>query len=195
MRFHNCAWVCRANAFGANPGGPVWDRPLRRRETVFVIRRRGGSQTRPLKPSPFQGEGGWPLGQTDEGDFLARTPPAGAPRGSPTQIKDRFWKPVREGLAPPAGRSGTGPYERSKPFLKYIVGAAISRPFWRFPPPGARRVVAQASLSCPLRGNSPSRALRDLQFRQFAEKRGGGKPPPYMMQMPGVTHPSRRGRR
>ena len=47
VRFHNCAWVCRANAFGANPGGPVWDRPLRRRETVFVIRRRGGSQTRP----------------------------------------------------------------------------------------------------------------------------------------------------
>ena len=59
----------------------------------------------------------------------------------------------------------------------------------------ARRVVAQASLSYPLRGNSPSRALRDLQFRQFAEKRGGGKPPPYMMQMPGVTHLSRRGRR
>ena len=43
----------------------------------------------------------------------------------------------------------------------------------------ARRVVAQASLSCPLRGNSLSRALRDLQFRQFVEKRGGGKPPPY----------------
>ena len=59
----------------------------------------------------------------------------------------------------------------------------------------ARRVVAQASLSYPLRGNSPSRALRDLQFRPFAEKRGGGKPPPYMMQMPGVTHLSRRGRR
>ena len=102
VRFHNCAWVFSAIAPGANPGGPVWDRPLRRRETVFVIRRRGGSQTRPLKPSPFQGEGGWPLGQTDEGDFLARTPPAGAPRGSPTQIKDRFWKPVGEGLAPPA---------------------------------------------------------------------------------------------
>ena len=116
MRFHNCAWVFSANAPGANPGGPVWDRPLRRRETVFVIRRRDGSQTRPLKPSPFQGEGGWPLGQTDEGDFLARTPPAGAPRGSPTQIKDRFWKPVREGLAPPAGRSGTGPYEKPNPF-------------------------------------------------------------------------------
>ena len=116
MRFHNCAWVFSANAPGANPGGPVWDRPLRRRETVFVIRRRGGSQTRPLKPSPFQGEGGWPLGQTDEGDFLARTPPAGAPRGSPTQIKDRFWKPVGEGLAPPAGRSGTGPYEKPNPF-------------------------------------------------------------------------------
>ena len=116
VRFHFCAWVCRANAPGAYTVGPVWDRPLRRRETVFVIRRRGGSQTRPLKPSPFQGEGGWPLGQTDEGDFLARTPPAGAPRGSPTQIKDRFWKPVREGLAPPAGRSGTGPYEKPNPF-------------------------------------------------------------------------------
>ena len=41
-------------AVGAAFGRPraVWDRPLRRRETVFVIRRRGGSQTRPLKPSP-----------------------------------------------------------------------------------------------------------------------------------------------
>ena len=60
VRFHNCAWVFSANAPGANPGGPVWDRPLRRRETVFVIRRRGGSQTRPLKPSPSKGEGVWP---------------------------------------------------------------------------------------------------------------------------------------
>ena len=36
--------------------------------------------------------------RANETDSLA----AGAPRGSPTQIKDRFWKPVGEGLAPPA---------------------------------------------------------------------------------------------
>ena len=54
LRFNLCACLCRANAFGANPGGPVWDRPLRRRETVFVICCRGGSQTRPLSSLPPQ---------------------------------------------------------------------------------------------------------------------------------------------
>ena len=60
VRFKNCAWVCRANGTGANPGGrpkglpyptsegflenrrggacpsrgPVWDRPLRNGQTV-----------------------------------------------------------------------------------------------------------------------------------------------------------------
>ena len=86
----------------------------------------------------------------------------------------------------------------------------LSRPpsvFW-FPFYGEKELAPQGEtlqngapsrgpgqLLLPLRGNSPSRALRDLQFRPFAEKRGGGKPPPYMMQMPGVTHLSRRGRR
>ena len=54
LRFRLCAWRCPANALGANPGGPVWDRPLRRCETVFVIRRRGGSQARPLSSLPPQ---------------------------------------------------------------------------------------------------------------------------------------------
>ena len=99
VRFHFCAWVCRANAPGAYTVGPVWDRPLRRRETVFVIRRRGGSQTRPLKPSPFQGEGGWPLGQTDEGDFLARGPvwdrPLRKTKSVPAVHPSRTWAPPR----------------------------------------------------------------------------------------------------
>ena len=99
MRFHNCAWVCRANAFGANPGGPVWDRPLRRRETVFVIRRRGGSQTRPLKPSPSKGEGVWPEARRMRVLSWYAHPPAGGPRASPTQTRKICGKPVRLGRA------------------------------------------------------------------------------------------------
>ena len=41
---------------------------------------------------------------------------AGAPRGSPTQPRKASLKPVGEGIAPPAGRSGTGPYEKPNPF-------------------------------------------------------------------------------
>ena len=74
LRFQNCAWLCRANAPGANPGGrpkglpypipeeflenrrggacpsrgPVWDRPLRKEGTV---RRRGGIPGLPFFPA------------------------------------------------------------------------------------------------------------------------------------------------
>ena len=98
VRFHNCAWVFSANAPGANPGGPVWDRPLRRRETVFVIRRRGGSQTRPLKPSPSKGEGVWPEARRMRALSWRAHPPAGGPRASPTQTRKIRGKPVRRGL-------------------------------------------------------------------------------------------------
>ena len=61
---------------------------------------------------------------------------AGAPRGSPTQTRKASLKPVGEGLAPSAGR--TGPYE-IKTASGYAVGAApYGRPFWRFPPPPCR---------------------------------------------------------
>ena len=76
VRFNLCAWLCQANAPGANPGGPVWDQSLREQCGRFHIRRRGGSKTRP-KAFPLQGEGGT-RSVTDEGDFLA-CPPAGGP--------------------------------------------------------------------------------------------------------------------
>ena len=99
LQFHNGAWVFSANAPGANPGGPGWDRPLRRRETVFVIRRRGGSQTRPLKPSPSKGEGVWPEARRMRVLSWYAHPPAGGPRASPTQTRKICGKPVRLGRA------------------------------------------------------------------------------------------------
>ena len=84
VRFNLCAWLCQANAPGANPGGPVWDRSLREQCGRFHIRRRGGSKTRP-KAFPLQGgrtippiRGKCPGGTKgvggpegpDEGDFL-----------------------------------------------------------------------------------------------------------------------------
>ena len=65
VQFRSCAWRCPANIPGTNPGGPVWDRPLREQHSRSYFRRRGGSKTRPQN-LPL-GEGGWPLGQTDEG--------------------------------------------------------------------------------------------------------------------------------
>ena len=114
VRFNLCAWLCRANAFGANPGGPVWDRPLRRRETVFVIRRRGGSQTRPLKPSPFKGEGVWPEARRMRVLSWYAHPPAGGPRASPTQTRKICGKPVRLGRATARGR----PYRAARTYAR-----------------------------------------------------------------------------
>ena len=54
VRFKFCAWVCRANAPGTNPGGPVWDRPLREKCCCFRIRRRGDPCGRP-KAFPLGG--------------------------------------------------------------------------------------------------------------------------------------------
>ena len=47
VQFRSCAWRCPANIPGTNPGGPVWDRPLREQHSRSYIRRRGGSKTRP----------------------------------------------------------------------------------------------------------------------------------------------------
>ena len=47
VRFHSRAWLYRANGCGANPGGPVWDRPLREDRIGSCICRRGGSISRP----------------------------------------------------------------------------------------------------------------------------------------------------
>ena len=56
MRFRSCAWLCRAN----DPG------PFSAVGTTLAVAR---------KPSPSKREGGWPLGQTDEGALVARIPP------------------------------------------------------------------------------------------------------------------------
>ena len=73
VRFHLCAWVCRANGGGPNPVPP--------------------------KPSP-RGEGGWPPGQTDEGaDFGPLVGAAPCSRSETPRL--RF--PCRGGCAhPPA---------------------------------------------------------------------------------------------
>ena len=49
---------------------------------------------------------------------------AGGPRASPTQPWKNFLKTVGEGLAPPAGRSRTGPYVKNAPTSLFVVGAA-----------------------------------------------------------------------
>ena len=77
---------------------------------------------------------------TDTPGFAEPTLPVriltGGPRGSPTQTRKASLKPVGEGLAPSAGR--TGPYE-IETASGYAVGAApYGRPFWRFPPPPCR---------------------------------------------------------
>ena len=59
VQFRSCAWRCPANIPGTNPGGPVWDRPLREQHSRSYIRRRGGSKTRPQN-LPL-GEGRFPL--------------------------------------------------------------------------------------------------------------------------------------
>ena len=48
---------------------------------------------------------------------------AGGPRASPTQTRKFSLKTVGEGLAPPAGRSGTGPYEKNASAPLFVVGA------------------------------------------------------------------------
>ena len=82
MRFHFCAWLCRANAsspvfaVGAHTVRPLSGlepAPTERPESLpyFV----GAAHWAARKPSPLEGEGGWPLGQTDEGALVARIPP------------------------------------------------------------------------------------------------------------------------
>ena len=62
--------------------------------------------------------------------FAEQTAPgpltAGDPRASPTQTRKFSLKTVGEGLAPPAGRSGTGPYEKNASAPLFVVGAGPS---------------------------------------------------------------------
>ena len=61
----------------------------------------------------------------------------GGPRASPTQPWKNFLKTVGEGLAPPAGRSRTGPYAKNAPASLFVVGAAhwAARRFIKTPAP------------------------------------------------------------
>ena len=201
MRFHNCAWVFSANAPGANPGGPVWDRPLRKTKSVPAVHP-SRTWAPPRTKARFQPGGETPKGcrKLSGSGHRTETSQLSHPRLCVDQPRRPNWRPRKMGVQGGASISdGAKPHSicGSPLAVLWLLSArAESNPPRRAEPcKTARRVVAQASLSCPLRGNSPSRALRDLQFRPFAEKRGGGKPPPYMMQMPGVTHLSRRGRR
>ena len=67
-------------------------------------------------------------GSTTAPGFAKQTVPgpltAGGPRASPTQTRKFSLKPVGEGLAPPAGQSGTGPYEKNASAPLFVVGAA-----------------------------------------------------------------------
>ena len=96
VRSRWCAWLYRANAPGTNPGGPVWDRPLREQRGHSHIRRRGGSKTRP-KAFPLPGGRWHGVAVTDEGDLLPCTTPAGGPRASPTQTMRGILKLRRGG--------------------------------------------------------------------------------------------------
>ena len=108
----------RGGAEGESAEGrekPPWGVPLRKQHGRNHIRRRGDPCGRLVLPVRIL---------------------AGAPRGSPTQTRKASLKPVGEGLAPSAGR--TGPYE-IETASGYAVGAApYGRPFWRFPPPPCR---------------------------------------------------------
>ena len=101
VRFHLCAWVCRANGGSPNPAPP--------------------------KPSP-RGEGGWPPGQTDEGaDFGPLV--GAAPCGRSETPRLRF--PCRDGCphppaVPPPHNLGPPPPKalsaRGVPCLRLLPG-------------------------------------------------------------------------
>ena len=65
--------------------GPASVRPLRKRREGFCDRRRG----RPPEPSPSRGKVARPKVVTDEGDFLACTPPGGSLKGLPCRESER----------------------------------------------------------------------------------------------------------
>ena len=82
VRFRFCACRFRTNvpglfsAVGAHSVRPLSGlepAPTERPESLpyFV----GAAHWAARKPSPLEGEGAWPLGQTDEGALVARIPP------------------------------------------------------------------------------------------------------------------------
>ena len=61
----------------------------------------------------------------------------GRPKGLPYSIKNCLCRTVGEGLAPPLGRSRTGPYAKNAPASLFAVGAAhwAARRFIKTPAP------------------------------------------------------------
>ena len=77
----------------------------------------------------------------------------GRPKGLPYSIKNCLCRTVGEGLAPPVGRSRTGPYAKNAPASLFAVGAAhwAARRFIKTPAPD--RSFPLLSGAVCLRGN------------------------------------------
>ena len=165
VRSNICAWVCQANAPGTNPGGPVWDRPLREKCCCFRIRRRGDPCGRP-KAFPLGGK----VPSECEADEGAGCPPlcraaiSRPLRKLPSSLRRGAMRPpvevsapcrAREGELPckgkrdrpeprlsaprtSAGRPVSGPYEKGGTASVYAVGAAHRAARPAFPLPGGR---------------------------------------------------------
>ena len=145
---------CRARPPGraAYICGPASVRPLRKRREGFCDRRRGGCPHPPAQC--FECTRVKPQGRHTGPPGFHRS--AGGPRASPTQPWKNFLKTVGEGLAPPAGRSRTGPYAKNAPASLFVVGAAhwAARRFIKTPAPD--RSIPLLSGAVCLRGNALS---------------------------------------
>ena len=104
LGFPNQRSRCWIRRRGGPCGRPRW---IRNQLSVLFV---GAAISRP-QAFPLQGGRCPQRGRMRVPSWLAR-PPAGGPKAPPTPPRKGFLKNVGEGLAPPAGRSGTGPYER-----------------------------------------------------------------------------------
>ena len=99
VRFHFCAWVCRANAPGANPGGPVWDRPLRKTKSVPAVHP-SRTWTPPRTKARFQPGGETPKGcrKLSGSGHRTETSQLSHPRLCVDQPRRPNWRPRKMGV-------------------------------------------------------------------------------------------------
>ena len=71
---------------------------------------------------------------SDEGDFWARIIYGGRPKGLPYPIPEGFLENRRGGARPSRGPASVRLLRKRRTASASAVGAAISRPPWRFPP-------------------------------------------------------------
>ena len=98
VRFHLCAWLCRANALGSSlaVGAAPCGRPSR-----MVHNRSVGAARLGRPPSLPPPRGKVPPKGADEGDLLAaQAIPGGRPKGLPYPNQEDSWETCRAGACP-----------------------------------------------------------------------------------------------